>query len=91
MFTLVNETHPKCYQGKMKEIFFSLTVLVYIERIEWKMNSMFIDDILQSQQLLRNYLNQIGIFQGITPNFFSDGLKCECLLKHFHSFATPAD
>ena len=42
MFTLVNETDPKCYEGKMKEFFFSLAILV-----EWKMNSMFIDDILQ--------------------------------------------
>ena len=36
MFTLVNETDPKCCGEKMKDFFFSLAVLVKIDRIEWK-------------------------------------------------------
>ena len=58
---------------------------------------MFIDDILQKVNDFSNSFSDIILTKVESPKelyqpfFFSDGIKYECLLKHFHSFATPAD
>ena len=53
---------------------------------------MFMYDILQNVNDFANSFRDIILTKVESPKvLFLDGIKYECLLKHFHSFATPAD